>query len=293
VKLVRFGPPGEEQPGVWLEGLPQGAGAQILDARGMAFDLADFDAHFFTHWGLERLEGLLREPRRRLLPANSVRLGPPVARPGKIVCLGKNYADHAAEFDAEVPTSPILFSKAITSLIGPFDSIVAPAGATRIDAEAELAVVIGAPGRNIPEDRALRHVAGYTVLNDVTDRDAQKEGKQWFRGKSPDTFCPLGPWLVTRDEAPDPHALRVFSRVNGAPLQDGNTRDMLFRIPFLIAFISRAIRLDAGDVIATGTPAGVGFARKPPVLLKPGDVVEVGVEGIGALRNPVEAPRSP
>jgi 2-keto-4-pentenoate hydratase/2-oxohepta-3-ene-1,7-dioic acid hydratase in catechol pathway len=286
MRLVRFGPPGEEQPGVWIEG-PDGA--LILDARGMAFDISDFDSHFFTHWGLERLAALLREKRRKLIPAASIRLGPPLARPGKIVCVGRNYADHAAEFNSAVPASPILFGKATTSLIGPFDPIVVAPGASRIDAEAELAVVIGRPGRAIAAEKAMDHVAGYAVLDDVTDRDAQEQGKQWFRGKGGDTFCPLGPFLVTRDEVEDPHALRVFSRVNGTPLQEGHTRDMLFRIPALIAFISRAISLEAGDVIATGTPAGVGSVRNPPVLLPPGAVVEVGVEGLGTQRNPVVA----
>jgi 2-keto-4-pentenoate hydratase/2-oxohepta-3-ene-1,7-dioic acid hydratase in catechol pathway len=270
MKLVRFGPPGAERPGLWLED-------GILDVRAQAFDIEDYDAHFFTHWGVERLRRLLLEKKKTRIPAGTVRLGPPIATPQKIMCLGKNYADHAVEFDAEIPTSPILFSKAPSSLIGPNDSIIVPRGSTRVDAEAELAVVMG----------ASNSIAGYTVLNDVTDRDAQRDGKQWFRGKSSDTFCPLGPYLVTPDEIADAQAVRVYSKLNGKILQDGNTKEMIFPIAQLIPFISRTITLRPGDLISTGTPAGVGFARKPPVFLQPGDVIEVGVDGVGELRNPV------
>jgi 2-keto-4-pentenoate hydratase/2-oxohepta-3-ene-1,7-dioic acid hydratase in catechol pathway len=289
MKLVRFGERGRERPGVWLEHALGPDRHGMLDARGMAFDIEDFTPHFFTHWGVERLRGLLAEARPRIVPAESQRLGPPVPRPGKIICLGKNYADHARELGGSPPASPVLFSKAVTSLNGPHDPIVIARGAERIDAEAELAVVIGAGGRAIAEADALQHVAGYTVFNDVTDRDAQREGQQWFRGKSADTFCPLGPWVVTPDEVPDPQALRLYSRLNGKPLQEGHTRDMMFTVRQLIAFISRAITLEPGDVIATGTPAGIGFARTPPMLLQPGDVIEVGIDGLGELRNPVVA----
>lgn len=286
MRLVRFGPPGRERPGLWLD---RDGDAAILDVRAMAYDIADFDERFFARHGLARLRGLLAEPNPRLVPARGVRLGPPVARPGQLVCVGKNYADHAAEFDAEVPTAPLLFAKATSSLIGPEDPIRIPAGFREVDAEAELAVVIGAPARRVTEHEALHRVAGYTVLNDVTERAAQREGKQWFRGKSFDTFCPLGPWLVTTDEVPDPQDLAVRSRRNGQPLQDGHTRDMLFPVARLIAYISATQTLYPGDVIATGTPAGVGFARRPPVLLTGGDVIEVEVERLGRLRNAVVA----
>jgi 2-keto-4-pentenoate hydratase/2-oxohepta-3-ene-1,7-dioic acid hydratase in catechol pathway len=289
MRLVRFGPPGAERPGVWMPDAFGPGRHGVLDVRAGAFDIEDFDAHFFGRWGLDRLRGLLAEDRKNLLPAENLRLGPPVARPGKIICLGKNYADHAAEFDAEAPTSPILFSKATTSLIGPADPVVIPPGASRVDAEAELALVIGRRARRVEEIQALEFVAGYAALNDVTDRDAQRDGRQWFRGKSCDTFCPMGPWLVTADELGDPRGLRVYSKLNGRILQDGNTKDMIFPIPHLIAFISRSITLEPGDVISTGTPAGVGFARKPPQLLNAGDVIEVGVDRIGELRNPVTA----
>lgn len=289
MKLVRFGEPGLERPGVWLAHAFGHDRHGILDARGMAFDIDDFTPHFFAHWGLERLRGLLRESRPRVLPADGLRLGPPLPRPGKIICLGKNYAEHARELGGPAPTSPVLFSKAVTSWNGPHDPIVISPGAGRIDTEVELAVVIGQAGRRLAEADAPAHVAGYCVLNDVTDRDAQREGQQWFRGKSADTFCPAGPWMVTPDEVPDPQALRLYSRLNGKPLQEGHTRDMIFPVRHLLAFISRAISLEPGDVIATGTPAGIGFTRNPPVLLRPGDVIEVGVEGIGELRNPVAA----
>jgi len=284
MKLVRFGEPGRERPGVWLD-LP--GGPAILDVRGTAFDIADYDAHFFSHHGLARAAALTREHKRKLIPAGSVRLGPPVARPGKIICVGKNYADHAKEFDAVVPSSPVLFSKATTSLSGPFDPIVIRPDAASTDSEVELAVVIGTVTRGVDEARALEAIAGCAVLNDVTDRHAQKEGGQWFRGKSFDTFCPMGPWLVTRDafDPAAPAALR--SRLNGQLFQQGRTSDMMFGIARLISFISQSITLEPGDVLATGTPAGVGFARNPPVLLKPGDTIECEIDGLGAIRNTV------
>ena len=289
MKLVRFGAPGAERPGIWLDDHFGPGKAGLLDVRASAFDIEDFNPAFFAAGHLARLPALLREERPAILSAAGQRLGPPIAQPGTIICLGKNYADHAKEFDAEVPTSPVLFAKAVTALNGPFDPILVPREAGRVDAEAELAVVIGRPTRRAREDQAMASVAGYTVLNDVTDRDAQKEGGQWFRGKSSDTFAPLGPWLLTADAVPDAHALRVWSRLNGEPLQDGNTCDLIFRIPYLIAFISRHLTLMPGDVISTGTPSGVGFACKPPRLLKAGDVIEVGVDGVGTLRNTVAA----
>lgn len=289
MKLVRFGPPGEEQPGLWLDPAPGQPQPMLLNVRGMAFDIEDYNDHFFGRNGPASLARLLQENCRKLIPAKGVRLGPPVARPGKIICLGKNYADHAKEFDAQIPEQPILFSKAVTALTGPFDPIVLPREARRADGEVELAVVIGRPAKRVPESQALDYVAGFTVLNDVTDRDAQKAAGQWFRGKSPDTFCPLGPSLVTRDEIGNLESLRLVSRVNGTVLQDGRVSQMIFNIPFLIAYISATITLLPGDIIATGTPAGIGSARQPPVLLKPGDVMEVEVEGVGRQVSPVVA----
>ncbi len=283
MKLVRFGPRGEERPGVLME-----KDSKILDVRAMAFDIEDFNGHFFTHWGIQRIQALLKEPSLKTVPADGVRLGPPVARPGKIVCLGKNYADHAAEFDAEIPSSPILFSKAPTSLVGPFDPIVLPRGANIVDGEVELAVVIGKTACRVSESDALQFIAGYTVLNDVTDREAQKEGKQWFRAKSADTFCPLGPYLVTPDEIRDPQNLRLCSKVNGSTLQDNNTANMIFKIAHLISFISATMTLEPGDLMSTGTPGGIGSAHKPAVVFRPGDIVETAIEGVGAQRARVE-----
>lgn len=294
MKLVRFGPTGAERPGAWIE---EDGQPQILDVRAMAFDIEDYNSHFFSHWGIERVRALLRESRRGLatrpawlVPAENMRLGPPIARPGKIICLGKNYADHAAEFDAALPDQPILFSKAASALTGAFDPIVIPPGSKAVDAEAELAVVIGETARRVSERDAMKHVAGYTVLDDVTDRDVQRAAGQWFRAKSFDTFCPVGPFLVTPDEVGDPQALRIGQKVNGKVLQESNTSHMIFKIARLIAFISAQITLEPGDLIATGTPGGIGSARKPPVLLKAGDTVEIGVERVGVQVTPVAAP---
>ncbi len=289
MKLVRFGERGRERPGLWLEAEEGRPGPMILDVRAMAFDIEDFDAHFFACHGLVRLAALRREAGRKLIPAEGLRLGPPVARPGKIVCLGKNYAAHAKEFDSQIPRTPILFTKAGTSLNGPFDPVILPRGAAVVDGEVELALVIGRTARGLRPENALDAVAGYTVLNDVTDRTAQRGDGQWFRGKSADTFCPLGPFLVTPDEIPDIRHLRLVSKINGTLLQDGSTADMLFKAPDLIAFISAAMTLEPGDVIATGTPAGIGSARKPPVVLKDGDVMETIVEGVGRQLSPVRA----
>jgi 2,4-didehydro-3-deoxy-L-rhamnonate hydrolase len=211
-----------------------------------------------------------------------------VARPSKIVCVGANYADHAAEFGHAVPKEPILFSKATSSLNGPFDAIVLPEGAAVVDSEAELAVVIGKRAFQVPEETALDYVAGYTVLNDVTERVVQRANGQWFRGKGFDSFCPVGPWIVTPDEIEDLSRLRVWQRLNGELLQEAFTCDMLFDIPFLMAYISRGMTLFPGDIISTGTPSGIGSARDPQRLMKPGDLVEAGVDGIGVLRAEVK-----
>jgi len=272
---------------VWLEDAPGKEQAGILDVRAMAFDIEDYDAHFFSRWGLERLRGLLAEKNRKIVPTEGVRLGPPVARPGKIICLGKNYRDHIAEFDSKTPDRPILFAKAATSLAGPNDPIRIPADA-EVDVEVELAAVIGKTARNISEDESMSCVAGYTILDDVTDRAAQRADGQWFRAKSRDTFCPLGPFLVTADEVPDPYALRLTSKIRGQVVQDARASDMIFRIAHLIAYASAAMTLEPGDVLSTGTPGGIGSARQPPVLLRPGDEVEVGIEGLGVQRNRVE-----
>jgi len=229
-------------------------------------------------------------PQNAFRPLSQVGLRPPVPHPGKIIAVGLNYRDHFIESGAkEPPKTPILFAKFTTSISGPGDAIVIPEGDHQVDYEAELAVVIGKRGKAVPEANAVEYVAGYMPLNDVSARTWQFADKQWVRGKSCDTFCPTGPYLTTRDEIPDPHALSICARVNGATLQDSNTSKMIFRVPYLIAFISQSITLEPGDIIATGTPEGVGVFRTPPIFLRPGDIVEVEIEKLGVLRNPVLA----
>lgn len=222
-------------------------------------------------------------------PVDDVRLHAPIVDPRKIVCLGLNYRDHAAESGAPIPKDPILFSKYPTALIGHGAEIVLPRVSKEVDFEAELVIVVGKQGRHIPAESAMDHVAGYTVGHDVSARDWQlkKDGKQWMVGKTFDTFAPLGPELVTADEVPDPHALPIRLRLNGATMQDSNTSQMIFTVAQTLAYLSQVFTLEPGDLIFTGTPPGVGFARKPPVFLKGGDSVEVEIEGLGLLRNPV------
>jgi len=219
------------------------------------------------------------------------RLLPPIPDPHKIVCLGLNYRDHAEETKAAIPKEPILFSKYATALIGAGAAIVLPPVSSEVDYEAELVIVVGKRGRHITEADALSHVAGYMVGHDVSARDWQlkKDQKQWMVGKTFDTFAPTGPHLVTADEVPDPHALRIQLRLNGQTMQDSNTKQMIFGVPATIAYLSQVFTLEPGDLIFTGTPPGVGMARKPQVWLKAGDVTEVEIEGLGVLRNPVEA----
>ena len=223
------------------------------------------------------------------LPEHSVDdLGPPLTRPGKIICVGRNYASHARELGHEVPTRPILFAKFATSIIGPRDDIVRPVGVDDLDYEGELCVVIGRAGRHIPRERALEYVTGYCCANDVSARAAQlQSGDQWLRGKSFDTFCPLGPALVTRDEVPDPQALRIRTWVDGELRQDDSTANMIFDVATLISYCSDAFTLEPGDIILTGTPPGVGMGRTPPAWLEPGQLCEIEIEGLGRLANRV------
>jgi acylpyruvate hydrolase len=219
----------------------------------------------------------------------AVRFAAPVPRPGKVICVGLNYRDHAAETGKALPERPILFSKFSTAVIGHEQPIVLPGVSEQVDYEAELGVVIGRHAKHLPRERALSAVAGYMNVNDVSARDLQFGDGQWQRGKSCDTFAPMGPYLVTAEDVPNPDELGIRLRLNGTVMQDSSTRNLVFGVADLIAFISESITLEPGDVIATGTPAGVGFARKPPVFLKPGDRVEVEVEGLGVLANPVVA----
>ena len=218
---------------------------------------------------------------------SSVHLASPIPRPGKIICIGLNYRDHAEESGMAIPTSPIIFSKFGTCVIGSGEAIQIPSGSEKVDYEAELAVVIGRTAKNVSAGEAMEHVFGYTNFNDVSARDFQFADGQWQRGKSCDTFAPMGPSVVTADEVPDPHNLNIRFRLNGETLQDSNTCQLIFKTPELIEFLSAVITLEPGDVIATGTPPGVGFARKPPIFMKPGDVADVEIENLGILTNPV------
>jgi len=225
----------------------------------------------------------------RVVALEDARLTAPVPRPGKLICIGLNYRDHALEQGAEIPSSPIVFSKFATSVVGPEDPVVIPAGCTQPDYEAELAVVIGRLAKNVPRAKALDHVFGYCAFNDVSARDYQFADKQWQRGKSCDTFAPMGPFVATRDEVRNPSGLAIKLRLNGEVMQNSRTDQLIFGVPELIEFLSASITLEPGDVIATGTPPGVGFARKPPVYIKAGDRMEVEIEGLGVLVNPVAA----
>ena len=238
---------------------------------------------------LRAAEQATRSPKAVSVDAATARLLPPVPDPPKIVCLGLNYRDHAAESNSPIPKDPILFSKYATALVGPGDAIVLPAVSREVDYEAELVIVVGKRGRNLKADVAQQYAAGYTVGHDVSARDWQlkKDGKQWMVGKTFDTFAPLGPVLVTADEVADPHNLPIRLRLNGRTMQDSNTSQMIFSVGATLAYLSQVFTLEPGDLVFTGTPPGVGFARKPPVFLQGGDVVEVEIEGLGVLRNPV------
>jgi len=282
MKLIRYGEPGREEPGIILED------GRRIDAGGQ---FHDYDEGFFALGGLEALQAWVEDgcPDGQEIPPD-VRLGPPVDRPSKIVCVGKNYLDHAQEFGEGIPTEPVLFLKATTSWSGPFDDVVNPAGATKLDYEVELAVVIGRTASSLKEEHALDHVAGYSVFCDYSERAFQKEmGGQWTKGKSCDSFGPMGPWLVPASQVADPQGLRLWSKVNSELRQNGWTGDMLFSVRHLVSYISRFMTLLPGDVIATGTPGGVGMGMKPPRYLAPGDSVELGIEGLGEMRQRVVA----
>jgi len=266
--------------------------AERLDGDPLPADMLAFIAAGEEAWErARRLAASLASGKEAGLahPLAEVRLLAPVPRPAKnVVCVGLNYSDHARETDMELPHYPVFFTKPPTSVIGPGEPIPWHGSvSTKVDWEVELVAVIGRRGRDIPEERALDHVFGYTVGNDVTARDLQRNHVQWYKGKSLDGYCPLGPWIVTRDEIADPQALDLRMRVNGEVKQDSNTREMIFSVAGLISILSAGITLEPGDMLMTGTPAGVGFVREPREYLRPGDVVEAEVEGIGVLRNPV------
>lgn len=281
MKLIRFGESGAEKPGI------------VLDKT--RYDVAafgeDYNEQFFATGGLERLAQFVENNRDKLAEVpDAVRLGPPVARPSKIVCIGLNYSDHARETGATPPAEPIIFMKATTALCGPNDDTVIPKGSQKTDWEVELAVVIGKKATYVSEADAMEYVAGYCLHNDLSERAFQLERLgTWDKGKGCDTFAPLGPWLATGDEVADVHNLRLWLTVNGNKMQDGTTADLIFNIPQLVSYVSQFMTLLPGDVISTGTPAGVGLGMNPQVYLRPGDVVELGIDGLGSSRQKVVA----
>src|SRR5216683_6771706 len=280
MKLIRFGEPGKEKPGALLND-----GSRV-DASGLG---SDYNESFFGDSGLQKLNSWLQKnassaPR----VASSVRLGPPVCRPSKIVCIGLNYRDHAAETKAEAPKEPVIFFKATTSLVGPNDALVIPRNATKVDWEVELALVVGKTALYVPKDEALDFVAGYVLHNDYSERSFQKDRVgQWVKGKSADAFAPLGPFLDTPDEIPDPGNLKMWLKVNGQTRQNSSTANLIFGVATVVSYLTEFITLLPGEVISTGTPAGVGMGMKPPQYLKAGDVVELGIEGLGESRQHV------
>jgi 2,4-didehydro-3-deoxy-L-rhamnonate hydrolase len=279
MKLIRFGAPGKEKPGVVINN-------KWLDVSAF---INDYNEDFFEQDGLAKLKTIITS--NELPEINEkTRLGPPVARPSKIVCIGLNYAKHAKETNATIPAEPILFLKSTTAMVGPYDNVVIPKNAVKTDWEVELAVVIGQKASYVQEKNAMDYVAGYCLHNDVSEREFQLErGGTWDKGKGCDTFAPLGPWLVTKDEIADAHSLNLWLKVNGKIMQDGNTDDLIFNIPYLIAYTSKFMTLLPGDIISTGTPHGVGLGFTPPVYLKPGDVVELGIDGLGTAKQTVAA----
>ena len=280
MKLTRFGDRGEEKPGLVLND-----GTRV-DVSAV---VTDYNEEFFGTGGLERLRRWVENNSGDLRRVDSsVRLGAPICRPSKIVCIGLNYRDHAAETGQEVPTEPVIFFKATSSLSGPNDQVVIPLGSTKLDWEVELAFVIGREARYVAKRDALDHIAGYVLHNDYSERAFQLErGGQWVKGKSADTFAPLGPFLATRDEIPDPGHLDLWLTVNGATRQKSNTEQMVFGVSDLVSYVSQFMTLLPGDVISTGTPPGVGLGMNPPAYLKPGDVVALGIQGLGESRQEV------
>jgi len=282
MKLIRFGEAGREEPGVLL---PDG---RRIDASS---EFQDYDEGFFAIGGLEAIAEWVADGCPGGVEVDPlVRLGPPIARPSKIVCVGKNYLDHAKELGEGLPTEPTLFMKATTAWSGPQDDVIIPRHSTKLDYEVELAVVIGRTASYVEEVDALDYLAGYSTFCDFSERAFQKDmGGQWTKGKSADSFAPMGPWLATADEVPDPQKLRLWCKVNGELRQNGWTGDMLASVRQIVSYISRFMTLLPGDVIATGTPAGVGMGMAPPKFLQAGDFVECGVEGLGELAQRVVA----
>jgi 2-keto-4-pentenoate hydratase/2-oxohepta-3-ene-1,7-dioic acid hydratase in catechol pathway len=277
MKLIRFGTAGAEKPGVHIDGVNYDCSAFFRD----------YDESFLANDGLAKLAAVLeREAGKLPVVPEGTRLGPPLARPSKIVCIGLNYSKHAKETNAPIPKEPIIFFKSTTSYNGPNDPITIPKNSVKTDWEVELAFVIGKKASYVEEHEAMDYVAGYALHNDVSEREFQLErGGTWDKGKGCDTFAPIGPWMATKDEIPDPHNLRLWLSLNGKMMQDSNTNDLIFNIPFLVSYISQFMTLLPGDIVSTGTPAGVGLGFNPNIFLKEGDVVELGIDGLGTSKQ--------
>jgi 2-keto-4-pentenoate hydratase/2-oxohepta-3-ene-1,7-dioic acid hydratase in catechol pathway len=277
MKLIRFGEPGKEKPGICINN-------EYFDVSGF---IKDYDEAFFANGGLPHLAWMTAQNKTmlpRLRPG--IRLAAPVARPSKIICIGLNYADHAKETKATPPTEPVIFMKATTAIAGPFDDVVIPKNSTKTDWEVELAVVIGQKASYVKETEAMGYIAGYCLHNDISEREFQLEkGGTWDKGKGCDTFAPLGPWMVTKDEIADVHNMKLWLKVNGQLMQNGTTANLIFNIPFIVSYTSQFMTLLPGDIISTGTPAGVGLGFNPPVYLKPGDIMELGIDGLGESKQ--------
>lgn len=280
MKLIRFGQPGAERPGILLDGVRKDVSAYV----------SDYDRAFWNGGGLSRIASFLAEGMSLPDVPEDARWAAPVARPGKVICIGLNYSDHAKESNMPIPSEPIVFQKGANTVVGPYDPILIPRRSEKTDWEVELGVVIGRDARYLDSiDAALSYVAGYCISHDVSERAFQLErGGQWTKGKSCDNFNPLGPWLSTTDEVPDPQALSMELSVNGRRMQNGSTATMIFGVAYLVHYLSQFMTLEAGDLISTGTPPGVGLGMKPPTYLRSGDVVDLTIEGLGCQRQVCE-----
>jgi 2,4-diketo-3-deoxy-L-fuconate hydrolase len=277
MKLIRFGEAGKEKPGIIIKD-------EHYDVSGF---IKEYDEAFFANGGLMHLGWMIEQHKDMLrkIP-EGIRLGAPVARPSKIICIGLNYADHAKETKAAPPSEPVIFLKATTAMCGPFDDVVIPKNSTKTDWEVEFAVVIMKKASYVSEAKAMEYVAGYCLHNDISEREFQLERMgTWDKGKGCDTFAPLGPWLVTKNEIADINNLKLWLKVNDKMMQNGTTANLIFSIPFLVSYTSRFMTLLPGDIISTGTPAGVGLGFNPPVYLKPGDTMELGIDGLGSSKQ--------
>jgi 2,4-diketo-3-deoxy-L-fuconate hydrolase len=281
MKLIRFKDGSKEKPGIIIND-------QYYDASAFG---EDYNESFFENDGLSRLQKFVDENEAQLVQLSSdVRLASPITRPSKIVCIGLNYIDHARETNATPPSEPVIFLKSTTALCGPFDDVVMPKGSKKTDWEVELAVVIGKKASYVDEENAMDYIAGYCLHNDISEREFQLErGGTWDKGKGCNTFAPLGPVLVTKDEIADVGNLRLWLKLNGQMMQDGTTANLIFNVPFVVAYVSQYMTLLPGDIISTGTPAGVGLGMNPQVYLKEGDVMELGIDGLGTSRQTVKA----